>query len=239
VLKGLVAGLRKRPKAANFPRHIAIAGSGSRAFAQSHRLSFEQASALKFRNIKGCIETCVKHQIPMLTIHLLPLNSETNTLFPRLMDALAVFFADLKSWAPVHAHQIRISVLGKWYDLPGRVVESIKDAVQSTRDYDAFHVNFCVNYDGHEEIVDACKIVARQVLAGKLDPDHIDARLIKENSYSSNFVPPDLLVRMGTPKLGSLLLWDAPSAKIYVSSHAWQEFTARDLLAAVAWWQKN
>ena len=84
-----------------------------------------------------------------------------------------------------------------------------KQVIESTKDYDFFFTNFCINYSGHDEIVDACRLIARQVKAGKIDPNSISRETIKENLYSSYFIPPDLIIKNGKATISGLLLWDS------------------------------
>ena len=76
-------------------------------------------------------------------------------------------------------NKIKVSVLGKWYDLQQNVVSAIRKIGEETKDYDSFFVNFCVNYDGQDEILDAFKLIGRQIKAGKMDPDLLKKDMIK------------------------------------------------------------
>ncbi len=218
------------------PKHIAIAGSGSKQYAEKNNLTFEQASALKIVNIKEYIKLCKEIGIKELTLYLLPLETENTQLFSTVMDSFVKFFNELLLWTVME--NVNVSVLGKWYDLPGRVIDPIKELVQRSKDGAQMRVNLCLSYDGQEEIVDACKLLARQVQAGKLDPEAITKSSIKGNLYSSSIPAPDLVVRLGTPRMSSLLLWDLPHAKVFTTKKTWQEFTGRDLRDAMAWWQQ-
>jgi undecaprenyl diphosphate synthase len=238
MLKELISKPKVKISTQKIPRHIAITGSGSKNYAEQNNLSFEETYQLKFDNIKDCIQTAITLNVPIVTIYLLPLNYPNNELFSSLVDSFSEFFTELKGWSFLHENKAKISVLGKWYNLPGRVVEPIKEAVNSTKDYDTFFVNFCLNYDGQEEIVDACKVLARQAVAGKIDPEHINKAMIKDNIYSSYFLPPDLFVKIGaTPRTSTLLLWDSPNTKVYHITKTWQTFKKEELLKAIEWWQ--
>ena len=126
----------------------------------------------------------------------------------------------------INANQIKMSFFGKWYDLMPDLVDVMKKFQSDTKDYDKFFVNFCINYDGQEEIVDACKLVARLVKADKLDPDSITKQEIKDNIYSS-FLPPDLIVSF-TDKTEGLLLWDSANSKLVFPRKPFEEFTKKD-----------
>ena len=90
------------------------------------------------------------------------------------MDEFAKFLQWLKVNEKIHSNKVKVSALGKWYDLPSRGVEGIKEIIEETKDYDNFFLNFCVNYNGQEEIVDACRLIGRQIKAERLTVDNIN-----------------------------------------------------------------
>ena len=138
----------------------------------------------------------------------------------------------------LHKDQIKVSVIGKWYDLPERVVSPIREIVDSTKDYDKFFVNFCVNYDGHDEIVDACRLIARQVRSEKLDPESISSEIIKENLYTSYFISPDLIIE-NNHEFSGILLWDSKNSIILFTNKEWHEYTKNDFLNAIEKFQNK
>ena len=128
----------------------------------------------------------------ILSFLILPLKQTDNK---ELLMNFKKFVDSTIFWEFVIKHKIKVTLLGKWYSLPSEIVDSLKRVVSDTRDYDCFFLNFCVNYDGKEELVDAFKLINRKVLAGKLDPDKITKQTIKENIYTSYFVPPNIIIK--------------------------------------------
>ena len=202
------------------PKHIALS------------IDCPSEKDIDLRLINELIKSCVALKIPIFTINLCSALHQT--------DILAWFFSSLRGWSFIAEKQIKISVLGKWYSLPNQLVEPIKAITADTKDYDAFFVNFCLNYDGQEEIVDACKLIARQVKLDKLDPENIDRQNIKESIYTSFFLPPELIIKTGkTKSLGGFLLWDSANSKIFFADKNWQDYSTKDFQKAIDWWQKN
>lgn len=221
------------------PAHIALSVEGCRDFALKKNVPCKEITKTKLFNIKNTIRTCVKLNIPLFTFYMLPTSVKDEAEIAEEVDGLVDFFNDIDAWDFIIENKIKVSVLGKWYDLPGRLVDPIKKVLESTKDYDHFFLNLCINYDGQEEIVDAARLIARQVKAGKLDPEGISKSDIKDNIYASYFLPPDLMIKTGTSrKLDSFLLWDSANAKIYFSNKPWPEFSRLDLLKALEFHQK-
>ena len=223
------------------PKHIAITTDGVEKWALKNNVTFEEAYKRDFLIIKSTVKLMVKLKIPILSFYILEKNIDRESEhYPRLLDAIADMFNELSESNIIHENKIKVSILGKWYNLPGRVVDAIKKAIEETKDYDSFFVNFCINYDGQEEIVDAIKLIGMQIKAGRMDPELIDKDMIKENTYSSYFLPPDLMIKNGSRKETSgFLLWDSVNTKIYFTNKLWPDFDRTEFMDAIKDYQKG
>ena len=223
------------------PRHIGITTDGTEKWALKNNLSYEDAYKRSFLILKSTIKLQVSLKIPILSFYILDKNVDRESQnYPYLLDAIVNMFNEMAYSKIINKNKIKISVLGKWYNLPGRVVDSIKGAIAETKDYDAFFVNFCINYDGQEEIVDAIKLLGMQIKAGKIDPELIDKNSIKENIYSSYFLPPDLIIKNGTRKETSgFLLWDSVNTKLCFTNKLWPDFDKTEFMDAIKDYQKG
>jgi undecaprenyl diphosphate synthase len=220
------------------PKHVAITVSGTGKTIDTGKQNEEEANAQKFLNIRNIVKVGVKLNIPLFTFSIMHKKEKDDECRPGEVDALVKFFEDLAKWEFITENQVKINVLGKWYDLPGRLVDPIKRIIDETKDYDRFFFNICLNYDGQEEIADACKIIGRQIKAGKTDPDNIDVPMIKDNTYTSYFLPPDLMIFTGGVKhTNGFLLWDSKRAKIYFSEVLWPEFGRKEFLKGIEFYQ--
>lgn len=223
-------GLKKKvEKPKSVPKHIAISISGISKWAEKKEKNLDVAYKESFFAIKKLIGLQIKLDIPILTFNLLSSEAKKSEDFQEVIEYLTEFFSDLREWDFIEKNQIKISVLGKWYDLASGLVDEIKDLTMETKDYDKFFVNFCVNYSGQEEIVDAFRIIARKVRSEVLDPDAITKEEIKDNLYSSYFVPPNIILLTGNKRnLNGFLLWDSISARVVFSDKLWPEFKDAD-----------
>lgn len=221
------------------PNHIAININGNVIWSERNKKDLDEAYRLCLTNVRNLVQAQVELDLPILSFLLVSdkmINSEKFLIF---MEHLIKFFEKLKDDELIHKSKVKVSVLGKWYDLPFRLVEKIKDVLDATKDYDNFFLNLCVNYNGQEEIVDSCKLLARQILAEKIDPESINKEVIKNNLYSSNFLPPDLIIITGNVKrLSGLLLWDSFNSQVYFSEKLWPEYGKGDLVKAIDTYKK-
>ncbi|HLC99295.1 MAG TPA: polyprenyl diphosphate synthase [Candidatus Nanoarchaeia archaeon] len=222
------------------PKHVAISMGGQAAYAKTHHLGTEELYKRMFSKINWLVDMQISMNIPIITAYVLTSKVKNSEHFPAIIDKLIEFFDGLRNNSKVYENKVKISILGKWYDLPGRAIDSIKAIIDETKDYDSFFLNLCINYDGREEIVDACRILGRRIQAGKLDAEAIDKEAIKDNIYSSYFLPPDMLIKTGTEKkLGGFLLWDKTESHIYFSGKPWLLFNEKDFEKAIEDWRKK
>ena len=223
------------------PKHIAITMDGIEAWALKNKVSLEEANRRSFLILRSTIKSQVKLNIPLLTFYMLSEGADNESeSYDIFLNSINSFFDEIYKSELVSENKIKISVLGKWYHLPGRIVETIKKVIDETKDYDSYFLNFCINYDGQEEIVDALKLIARQIKAGKLDPELIGKDMVKENLYSSYFLPPDLIIKNGSRKETSgILLWDSVNSKVYFTNKNWPDFDRTELMDAIKDYQKG
>jgi undecaprenyl diphosphate synthase len=137
--------------------------------------------------------------------------------FDRVLEGILLQF--------LHEHQIKVSPIGKWYELPGGLVDRIKGLIDETKEYDRFFLNLCVYYEGQAEIVDATKLIGRRIRKEMLTPEEITKETIKDNIYFSHFLAPELIIIPGCGKLGGFMLWDAAEAYIHFTNTPWQDFS--------------
>ena len=217
------------------PKHIAIMIGSEPA---SKSLDTEELYKRIFSGIHWLMSVQAGMKIPIITVYLLSSSVKRSDDFSAIIDRMVEFFESLRNNPKVYENKIKVSVLGKWYDLPGRAIEPIKRMIDETKDYDSFFLNLCVNYDGREEIVDACRMIGRRLQAGKLDLEAIDQEAVKDSIYSSYFLPPDLLIKTGKEKkLHGFLLWDATEAHVYFAGKSWLRLTEKDIEKAVEEWR--
>ena len=223
------------------PKHLAITVDGIPEWAKENNKSLEEAYKESFLMIKSTIKSQIKSDIPILTLYLLPESMKKDREeFLRAIENIEEFFKEIIKSDIIIKNKVKISVLGKWYNLPSKTVEAIKEVIDSTKDYDSFFLNLCINYDGKEEIIDACKLLAMQVRVGKIDPSIISKELIKENLYSSYFLPPEYIIINGPKKhLSDLLLWDSPDSKIYFTEKLWPDFSKIEFTKAIEEFKKG
>ena len=212
------------------PRHLAFICKGSVEWALNKRKKPYEGYRKAFDKILEIVEYQIKKNLPITTFYLMPSIVDEPHDYTMLIDEISAFLDELNKNDKVHKNKIKISIIGKWYNLPSRLIESVKKIIDSTKDYDSYFVNFCINYDGQDEIVDACKMVARRVKLNKIEVDSITKDTIKDDLYSSYFMPPDFVFVTGDKKSTSgFLLWDSINSDVVFMKKKFPDVTVKDI----------
>jgi len=95
-------------------------------------------------------------------------------------------------------------------------------------------LNIAANYGGHWDIVNAARVLARQVQNGELEATSIDERVFKRVLALGDSPAPDLFIRTGgEQRISNFLLWQLAYAEFYFSDRLWPDFADADARAAL------
>ena len=87
----------------------------------------------------------------------------------------------------MHELGVRVRWAGRKPRLWGSVIKELQFAEQLTRDNDVLTLTMCVNYGGRAELADTARSIAREVAAGRLDPEKVT-----EKTFARHLVDGDL-----------------------------------------------
>ena len=128
---------------------------------------------------------------------------------------------------------VRIRWAGRRRRLWRSVIDQLVDAEEYTRDNDRLTLQFCVNYGGRAELVDATRAIAAEVAAGTLDPAKIDERTIAAHLDEPGLPDVDLFIRTsGEQRMSNFLLWQSTYAELVFTDTPWPDFDRIHLWAA-------
>ncbi|SJM48799.1 Undecaprenyl diphosphate synthase [Gulosibacter sp. 10] len=134
----------------------------------------------------------------------------------------------------LHAWGVRVVWSGSERRLWKSVVKDLEAAAEMTRENRVMTLNMCVNYGGRVEIRDAVRAIAREVAAGRLNPERIGERTIEQHLYQPQLPDVDLFVRSsGEQRTSNFLLWESAYAEMVFLDTLWPDFTREDLWRAI------
>jgi undecaprenyl diphosphate synthase len=124
--------------------------------------------------------------------------------------------------------------------VPARVRKRIEETEELTRKNRTMTLTFAFNYGGRAELADAARAIARDVAAGRLDPDKVDERTFQRHLYAPDMPDPDLLVRTsGEFRISNYLLWQLAYSELVFTDVLWPDFRREHLFEAIADYQKR
>lgn len=109
------------------------------------------------------------------------------------------------------------------------IISIIEEVESSTKTNTGLVVNFCLNYGGRSEIVDACK----KIIDDKIDKNDITEDLFKDYLY--NKLPDiDLMIRTsGEQRISNFMLWSLSYSELYFTKTYFPAFTTTELLEII------
>jgi short-chain Z-isoprenyl diphosphate synthase len=124
--------------------------------------------------------------------------------------------------------------------LPPALSLAAKRAVEQVELVEAprMDVNIALCYGGRQEVIDACRSLVSELLAGGVTPDDladsIDSEGLARNLYAADLPDIDLVIRTsGESRLSGFLLWQSAFAEYAFVDPYWPAFRKVDLLRAL------
>ncbi len=216
------------------PLHVAIIMDGNGRWAAQRGLPRLRGHEAGTESVQAVVRACRDRGIRYLTLYAF---SVENWKRPReevggLMNLLVRFLRDQER--ELHAHAIRLRLIGRQEDLPEEVRRELDRVTNATRSYEKGHLILALSYGGRTEIATAARRIAEQVKAGHLEPAAVDEALFSRFLYAPDIPDPDLIIRTsGEMRLSNFLLWQSAYAELYVTPVLWPDFREREFEAAL------
>jgi trans,polycis-decaprenyl diphosphate synthase len=113
------------------------------------------------------------------------------------------------------------------------VIKEFEIAEAMTENNDVITVNYCVNYGGRAELVEAVRGIAREAADGRVDPEQVSESMIAAHLHRPDIPDVDLFIRTsGEQRSSNFMLWQAAYAEYVFQDKLWPDYDRRDLWAA-------
>src|SRR6187549_1648014 len=216
------------------PKHVAVVMDGNGRWAKERGLSRNRGHERGEYSLFDAIEGAIEMGIPYLSAY--AFSTENWKRSPDEVRFLMGFNRDVIRRRRDQLVDLGVRVV--WSGRPGRlwksVISELQTAEEMSRDNKKLTLQFCVNYGGQAEIADATAAIARDVAAGKLNPDKINEKTISRYLYHPEVPPVDLFLRpSGEQRTSNFLLWQSAYAELVFLDTLWPDFDRRHLWAAI------
>ncbi len=221
------------------PEHIAIIMDGNGRWAKSRglpRTAGHAAGAEAFRRIAN---HCRRLGVKYLTVYAFSTEN-----WKRSQEEVAGIMRLLRRYLEealqdMEKNRVCFRFFGDLSRLSPELQKLCRDAESRSEDYDV-QVNFCLNYGGRDEIVQAARRFSADVAAGIHRPEDLTEALLETYLYSAKVPDPELIIRpSGEQRTSNFLLWQSAYSEYVFMNVLWPDFTEEHLEAAIAQYHRR
>ncbi|MEJ2087494.1 MAG: polyprenyl diphosphate synthase [Gammaproteobacteria bacterium] len=207
------------------PRHVAIIMDGNYRWAKARRLPGAAGHRAGARRVRPVAEHCADLGVKCLTLFAF---STENWGRPRrevtlLMDLMRnVLTNDVEE---LNAREVQLRIIGDRSRFDPDLQRRMEQAEDRTRLNQRMQLNIAANFGGRWDITEAARALAREVRAGRVDPEDVDESTFARYLSLGDLPPPDLCIRTGGDhRISNFLLWDLAYAELYFTDAFWPDF---------------
>ncbi len=217
------------------PRHIAIIMDGNGRWAKKRglpRTAGHAAGAEAFRKIANYCRTL---GVEYLTVYAFSTENwkRSEEEIAGIMKLLARYLHE--ALIDMEKNHVCFRFFGDLSKLSPELQALCRDAQERSAQYHEVQVNFCLNYGGRDELVQAARKFAADGAAGKHDAGDLTESLLESYLYSAGVPDPELIIRpSGELRTSNFLLWQSAYSEYVFMNVLWPDFGPKDLDAAIA-----
>ena len=222
------------------PRHVAIIMDGNGRWAAKRHLPRAAGHRQGVEAVRVIVRAAGDLGIEYLTLYGF---SSENWKRPveevnDLMGLLRLYIR--RDLAELHQNGVRIRIIGERDHLEPDIIALIEEAETLTRDNTRLKLVIAFNYGGQNEIASAVRRIAREVKAGRIEPEKITPDTVARFLDTVGVPDPDLIIRTsGEKRLSNFLIWQSAYSELVFSDALWPDFTPERLREAVAEYERR
>lgn len=209
----------------SIPRHVAIIMDGNGRWARRRLLPRVAGHRVGLEAVRKTIKACAHHGVEVLTLFAFSSENwrrpkeEVGLLMNLFMTALD---SEVKK---LHKNGVRLRIIGDVAGFSAELQQRIHAAEELTRDNTALSLNIAANYGGRWDITQACRQLAEEVAAGKLQSEEVTEEAVRSRLSLSDLPEPDLFIRTGgEQRISNFLLWQLAYTELYFTDLLWPAF---------------
>ena len=209
------------------PTHLAIIVDGNGRWAKSKGKKRSYGHKAGFERLETIVKYAVEKEIKIISLYVF--STENFKRSKEEVDYLMnLFTTNFKSMIKkFNKENIKVVFSGRREPLRDTVYKSMQEMTELTKDNNRAIVNFCLNYGGKAELVDAARKIAEEVKKDNLKIDDINEDMFHHYLYQ-DLPPVDFLIRTsGEVRISNFLLWQLAYAEMYFPAVYFPDFDER------------
>ncbi|OUM94364.1 MAG: di-trans,poly-cis-decaprenylcistransferase [Firmicutes bacterium ZCTH02-B6] len=222
------------------PVHVAIIMDGNGRWATRRSLPRVEGHRAGVGALRETVEACGQLGVRYLTVYAFSTENwerpeqEVGFLMDLLMTVVEQELPRLVD------NGVGLRVIGDMSRLPARVRERLTEALKMRPREEKLGLSVALNYGGRAEIARAARLLAHDVVAGKVRLEDIDEAAFSSYLYTAGLPDPDLVIRTGGEhRISNFLLWQLAYSELWITPVYWPDFRRVHLYEAILDYQRR
>ena len=186
------------------------------------------------RAVNVCVDFCLARGIAALT--LFAFSSENWGRPEEEVGGLMKLFVGAleREVGELHRRGVRIRFIGERMRFPPQIQARMAAAEAQTAGNAGLTLAIAASYGGRQDIAQAARAIARDVAAGRLDPEHVDEATVAARVALADLPAPDLFIRTGGDhRISNFLLWQLAYTELWFTDTLWPDLDTATLQRAL------
>jgi len=220
---------------AKIPVHVAIIMDGNGRWAQARGLERSAGHVEGVTTVRRITEEASAMGLKYLTLYTFSTENwnrpkeEVDALMHLIVTAIERETPDLIK------NNVRLISIGNLDRLPEFAATRLRKCMEQTSHCNGLTLVLALSYSARWEIVEACRQLATDCAAGKLDAAYIDDDMFASRLSTSRIPDPDLLIRTGGDKrVSNFLLYQIAYSELIFTSTYWPDYSREDFRRDIA-----
>lgn len=216
------------------PRHVAIIMDGNGRWAKARGLDRSEGHVEGVNTVRRITEAASRAGIEYLTLYTF---STENWNRPKPeVDALMhlIVIAIERETPDLIKNNVRLTMIGDASRMPEEARLRLERCIEETSHCNGLTLVLAISYSSRWEIIEACRKLAAEAVAGNINPAQIDDNMFGNALSTAGMPDPDLLIRTGGDmRVSNFLLWQIAYSELYVTPTYWPDFSEADFNKAI------
>lgn len=221
------------------PRHVGLIMDGNGRWAKKRGLPRKAGHKVGADAFKKTVRYANKLGIKYLTVYAF---STENWKRPEdeikaIIEILRRYLSDAKNYK---SENVRTKFIGDLSVFDEDILKKIAECEEESADFTGLNLNIAINYGGQNEILNATRLIAKDIEEKKLGADEITLDLFKSKLYTRGQPEVDLIIRpSGEQRISNFLTFQSAYAELIFMDVLWPDFDEKCLDKALLEYAKR
>lgn len=208
------------------PKHVGFILDGNRRWAKEHGLPNYEGHLAGYNTLQDVLIEALEQGVEYASAYIFSTENwkrSQDEVGKLLRLFIRILTSDLKI---LQERNVKLRVIGSRENVSDKIIKSIENAEQATKDNTGGTLVLCFNYGGQLEITDALK----RIIKSGTSADDVTPELIEQHLYAPDIPPCDVIIRTsGEKRLSNFMLWRSAYSELFFLEKNWPDMTKQDV----------